>query len=268
MGLLQKSISISSAQKISFSDFVKKYNISLCAVLKKCDQNFVISNSYGFDAISIISSVSSLSFWEGTIKEKNKWYSYKNNAQMLPFYQFFSFNQKDKIDSINIYFSNNDQILLICGSSNENCINSSSLIDDFNNINYQLKENIDLSQFTKNKNESAQKYSLNFSKVLEHQINANLKKNECYSTIENALVCQIEFNLKRFFPSPNYVSYISDGIFHILYKTEKQLPLSLLSEHIKTSFKDFLDDDAKLIEVSEEGKAASYKDLLVFLQAE
>lgn len=266
MGLLQKSINITNNQKISFEQFTKKYNLSLCAVLTKQNQDFVITNSIGFDIISILSSVSSETFWEGTIKEKNKWYSFTNNAQMLPFYQFFSFNQKDKIDSININFINANNILIIC-SKNDLDFSDSNIISDFNSIDFDLKEKLDISEFSKAQNENAEKYNINFTKAVNKQLEKYLRNNNYSNLIEKSIGNQIYYSLKNYFPSPNFCAQINNSTFHILYKTGKELPLDLITEHIRKSFDLILDEESKLIEVSSEGKAASFKDLLLFLQA-
>lgn len=267
MGLLQKTINLSNTQKISFEQFTKKYNLSLCAVLTKQNQDFVVTHSNGFDSISIISSVSSMTFWEGTIKEKNKWYSYTNNAQMLPFYQFFSFNQKDRINSIHINYLNNDRILIICSKDDLN-FSDSSIINDFNSIDFNIENKVDVSEFSISHNENAEKYILDFTTAVENQIKIHLRKEEFSKIIKNAIYNEIANTLKAFFSEPNFSVKVSEGIFHVLYITDKELPLDLFTVHIKNSFKTILDDQSKLIEVTSDGKAASFKDLLFFLQVQ
>lgn len=268
MGLLQKTINLSTKQKISFSQFTKKHNVSLCAVLTKSEQEFLITASKGFDCISIVSSVSSADFWEGTIKEKNKWYSFTNNAQMLPFYQFFSFDQKDKINSIHIYFTNENKILLICDNNANSLIENQDFISDFNLIDFNIKEQINFDQFEKSKNEIANKYCIDFSKSIESIIKNNLRKTEYADILKNTIYNQFDSCLKQLFNQPNYVCNKNNGIFNILYITQNEIPINLLRAHLVNSFKSFLQDEADKIIIEEMGKAASFKELIDFLQAE
>ena len=144
MGLLSRTLSLSQEKKvsektISFIQFTKKFNISLCAVFSKIDNNYLITNSVGFDGISIISSISTNDFWDGTINNPNKWYSFTTNSEMVPFFQLFSFNQKDKIKGIYICRFE-DKVFMVCSTESISFIPNDSIIKELSFINFDNKE--------------------------------------------------------------------------------------------------------------------------------
>ena len=118
MGLLQRSLSLSNAKSLNFLDFTRKFNLKVCGIYKKEDNKYFISNSIGYDGISIISSVASADFWDGTVTEKNKLVKISERSKLFPFFQLFSFNLKDDISTL-YYYSTEDSTLIICLSDDE-----------------------------------------------------------------------------------------------------------------------------------------------------
>ena len=67
-GLLKKTLSILNKKtELDFFEFTKKYSLKFCAIFSRCENLFYISKSIGFDGKSITNSVSTQSFWSGTI---------------------------------------------------------------------------------------------------------------------------------------------------------------------------------------------------------
>ena len=91
VGLLKKSLYASENRGLDFFEFTGKYNLEMCAILKNTDGEYRIQNCVGFDGESICLSVSTVDFWEGTINQANKGFSFNtDSSDALPFFQFFS----------------------------------------------------------------------------------------------------------------------------------------------------------------------------------
>lgn len=267
MGLLSKTLSLADSNKIPFKQFTKKYNISLCAVFSKFDNDFVITDSTGFDGISIISSISSSDFWNGTIKNKNEWQHYNSNEEMLPFFQLFSFNQKDKITGISIrYFEN--KIFMACSTEKVNFTASEALTKDLLNLSFENNAQLNIEQFNRGKDVTIYKYKYDFSTALNFHIQKSLRKTEYTEIIYETIAKELLNFLEKCFPSPHIVSRTTKNSINIIYCNSSNVPFELLKAHLVKECYALLDDESKFISFTLEGTANSYKELIDFLQAE
>lgn len=267
MGLLSKTISLANSNKIDFKQFTKKYNISLCAVFSKINNDYIITDSIGFDGISIISSISTSDFWEGTIKNKIDWLFYKTNEEMLPFYQLFSFNQKDKITGI-VIKRLEDKILMVCSTNSFIFEPTPELSQDLLNISFLYNNKINIENITKQKDEEIYKFELDFSSAVNFHIQKNLRNTEYAGTVYDSISKEIVSFLEKSFPKPNIVSKISNSKIHIGNISNISIPFNLLQNHLIGELYSILDEESKLISFTNQGKSNSYKDLVDFLQAQ
>lgn len=267
MGLLAKTLSLADSNKIAFKQFTKKYGISLCAVFSKFDNDYVITDSTGFDGISIISSISSADFWNGTIKEKNDWQYYNSNEEMLPFYQLFSFTLKDKITGIAIRCFE-DKIFMACSTENYSFEPSQPLNNDLFNLSFTAKSKLSIEAFSRNKEDEINKYQFDFSTALNFHIQKSLRKTEYSDIIFESIAKELVTFLEKCFAAPGIVSRISKNTINIVYSNSSKVPFELLKTHLLKECYSILDEESKLLTFTQEGKATSYKELIDFLQAE
>lgn len=91
-----------SKQKITnYHSFSKKVSLRQSAVLVPFGKRFFMRYEHGFDADSIFKSVSSVDFWNGTIPQRQQWYTVtKENLE--PFYQLFSDDIVGKLTHLHI----------------------------------------------------------------------------------------------------------------------------------------------------------------------
>lgn len=271
MGLLSRTLSLSQEKKvsektISFIQFTKKFNISLCALFSKIDNNYLITNSVGFDGISIISSISTNDFWDGTINNPNKWYSFTTNSEMVPFFQLFSFNQKDKIKGIYICRFE-DKVFMVCSTESINFIPNDSIIKELFFINFDTKEDKKEISINLEKNENIYKFQIDVKNAIEFLVGKNLRKLEYKNIIQNSILNEIYLFLEKSFSYPNLISTNSFGIFNIAFVSESQLSEKLLQTHLIKELYSILDEESNLLILANLGKSNSYKDVMDFLQA-
>ncbi len=94
------AFSSSTTELIDFHDFAKKNDLPFCALLIPFNNHFFMRYSHGFDVDTILKSVSSVDFWDGTI-QKDKWVTYSGST-LEPFYQFFSQNFLTTLNTLHI----------------------------------------------------------------------------------------------------------------------------------------------------------------------
>lgn len=100
-----------SAERLSFFDFTVKHSLTNTGIFAKDGVFYSFNASKGFDSDTILQSLSTSDFWEGTIKE-NSWSVFSREDNNLnTMLQFFSNELKNSFDFICIY-ENGDYILL------------------------------------------------------------------------------------------------------------------------------------------------------------
>ena len=243
VGLFRKSLMASENRRLDFFEFTGKYNLKICAVLKNQDGSYRINSCIGFDGKSVCLSASSADFWDGTISQINKLYSFDAaSSDALPFFQFFSNELKEKINSIQIIKTQNNSIFFLCNNSlNED----SNLIADLEAV-----ENTPIAFGSKNaaanNSDFAQIFEINFSEALESFVLSNSKHDVQFSKV---ILNELYYNMCQNFQQPDKLDYSEDGKFILYVKNE--LPVELLYNHLKIECSFVLANHSELINVTE-----------------
>ena len=261
MGLLSKASEIDNHVSLAFSDFILKHNIKFFAIFRLRDNFYNIINSIGFDGKSIISSESSIDFWNGICENTEEIYNFTcYNKSLNPILQFFSFNMKDKINTVSLYKKENF-IYMICNKEIDNLIISDlSNIDfsktniSFEKINSSITSNTILNEIEVNLNEAVISY-INSKHINTTFDYTNVILNEMYNRFTILI-------------SPLCTKRISDSKLRILINTNHKISIQHLYSHIISIFTKVIGNSAELIDFNKLGEAESINDLNDFFQVE
>lgn len=243
----ETSLPRNSANDISFFDFITRYSLPHCAIFTKCDNNYIISKSAGFDGDSIISSLSTTDFWEGSIN-KNKWTFFsRSNNSIVTILQFFSKPLKDKIEFVGTYFEN-DRILFlaydkaILPSAEMNAISANFKLIDF------LKP----SDFLKSKpiETPIDTIAFNYENALNNFVeqNRSIASSPSIATkIKRALQTELEYKL--YLLSNTSINFIKTGEFKIVCNvyTKNNMSRTALKSFTNLNLKSILGSSVQLI---------------------
>ena len=266
MGLLEKSLRLSQQGALSFFEFSKKYNLNCSAILSKFQNNFIITNSVGIDGDSILSSVSTQDFWDGTVSQKNKLYTFDEANLMRPFLQLFSDNLVHKIKSISIYYTD-EKILIVLGEDADNKDFGDSLISDFNLLVNETSKTPAILNFTKGSDEFIRLFRLSLEKNVEAYINKKVQVNEHKAILTSAINQAIYNKLKTHFSAPDYIFKYNTCSFNLVTVSKTNIPYELMKKHLEVSLKEMLSFYAETLDLSDYGQANSYQELIEFIQA-
>jgi len=266
MGLLEKSLKLSAQGVLSFFDFTQKYSLSYSAILTKKNNSFIITDSYGFDGDTILSSVSTQDFWDGTIAQKNKFYIFDEPNILRPFMQLLSDNLINKIKLICIYYTD-DKILLIMDENSRPDFANDKLIEDFNLIVNEGSKTPAILNFTKNNDDFISLFRLSAEKSVEAYINKNLKNQEFKDVITQSINDAIYNKLRMHFSRPDYIFRYNKCSFNLVIVSKTQIPYDLIKKHLEQSLKEIISFYSESIDLSDYGHAGSYHELIEFIQA-
>ena len=235
VGLLKKSLDIASnADRLDFFNFVKKYNLSICAIFSCENGIYCIEKSAGLDGESICLSLSTQDFWNGISDE--------DTNDILPFYQFFSKKLKDSIKNLHLIKSDNGKIILFTSDSpvsDEIYGDLRILKDDF----YKT-ENTPINEASPD----TYCYMIDYSEAVESLV-LTLTKSDEKKRLMSAIFKQIYFNLLKNFPEPCNVYHIQEGTFKIAYKSEQEIPFEVISNHLRLESEFVLENHSELIAI-------------------
>lgn len=266
-GLLQKSILLSS-KKLNYQ-YISDLGIDFYAFFEKSDNHYIISNSYGLDSATIFASYSTVDFWNGSIIHKNQWnYFSEKESTISQFYQFFSFDLKDKIKAVAVYFSDDDTIIML-GSSNESF---TPLSEDF----YQQlteffsteKKTLSAKEIQKPEKINVYKMIIDIEECVDNILSENLSEKDKLSLFRNSICHEIQNRIAAMFTKPNWCTHKSPVISNIVLFSKSELNDEILLNHIIYTFSTFAQENSQLINIHLLGKALSYAEILEFLQAE
>ena len=232
VGLLKKSLNLAdSNNRLDFFEFINKYDLQLCAVFNSQNGIFCIEQSAGLDGESICLSVSTADFWSGINQNQI--------SDVLPFYQFFSSRLKDSIKNLNVYKRADGRIFLYCYGENQ----KASLQNDIENL------KMPFAAFT---SESATSLiTVDYLEAIESLVLSQTKSQEKQRLIQ-AVSNQLYFNLLKNFPLPSHVIYEKTGTFKLDFINAKELPLEVLSNHLRLESEFVLGNHSQLISVEAE----------------
>lgn len=161
MGLLSKAQNTSQENTGIESNTFSALCISnnyFHAGLFTCTENvFILTKAYGIDFKSVMLSLSTKSFWTGSIPLENKWFTFSlHNNNLNDFYQFFNKDIRQSIKAIHFYRTTNIEnksIVFFCAEYENENINP--LLDE------NIKDKLQLfERFKNNETENLKKISL------------------------------------------------------------------------------------------------------------
>lgn len=268
--LLKKYVKESSESRLDFFEFTKKYNLNICAVLEKYNDIYAVSECIGFDGLSIIQTISTPDFWNGTIPTKNQWYRFQTGDDTIsPFYQFLSFDFKEQIDNIYIYYcEENDKILMICSHNETDLSNDAELLEDFRLLVKEPETEIENEKIEISIDSQIMKYSIEVEKAVKTFLALNLKNLNYMEYFKQVLYKEIWYDLQMFFNRHYYVYHTSAAKFNFISFTKTEISDASFLEHLKKNLAYILDEEVSLINFYNFGKASSYSEITSFLKAE
>lgn len=237
--LLQRINSLISNSSMDFFDFISKYNLPLSAwaLFTLHDNYFYISNSYGFDGHSIISSLSTDSFWNGTIDKELYIYNFSiTNDSLTPFYQFLSKSLKDSCKNIYI-LKTNHQILFLCSDSDNQILFPENFIDDFKI--FIEREPSSLNVFEKS-------FTVSFSEAINKYILSQNILSYNFEVFKTSISKSIGNYLKTFFGTKNVIR--NTDMCYV--NSTSTLPEDLLLNHIKLNLKEVIGEYTQFISIN------------------
>lgn len=267
MGLLSIASHLDDKPKqgLAFSDFILKYNLKTCAVLEKSDNDYIVSNSIGFDGDSILASISSFDFWQGICPDKDKIYSFsfKENS-LTPLLQLFSLKMKEQLSEIFIIKNSESRILLVCNTALSEILNDFPSSDSIKHkcstdvLNKFVKEASVLLKFQINLNEAVESFVLSHFKgnsSIREKLESSL-----YNEFYNRFICILNQKDASYYPE--------NGIINTVFITDKTYSTELIINHLIVNFREIIGECAELSEINFIGKAEAYRDIADFLQAD
>lgn len=265
MGLLQKSLMLSEKKALTFLEFINKYKIQKCLLLKKHNNDFLVSNCIGLDLDTIFSSISTNDFWLGSIKENNKLYFFDEENLLRPFLQLFSANDKEQIKLLYIY-KTEDTILLICEQSNSNI----DLLNELNNEVIKIKEDTDFDEvphFDKENKEFIQLFKLTFDNKINSYIQEKLINKDYLDLLQKAVENRIINQLKQNLNSKDFIVNCNNFVFKFTMTTITKIPQVLLKQHLQSTLNKVLTETSYNFVLEDCGIADNYEELSNFLKA-
>ena len=265
MGLLSRANTLDELKSnpgLAFSDFINKHSLKTCALLEQKASNYVVTNSIGLDAESIITATSTPDFWNGICKDSGQIYNFKD-SEKTKLLQLFSFNLKDNFQELSVYKNKASKILISSGSLSEaaakdfEIIGSSQHENNYLNLNPLIKDNtvvlllkIDFSEAIKGYYLSAKDKISDLDSFNKSLMNELYNRFSCRYNISDTTIQTNQFTLKT------------------VIITNKEYSVELITHHIILNLKEVLNDNADYTQICFSGTADSCEKIQSFLQAE
>ena len=265
MGLLSRANTLDELKNnpgLAFSDFINKHSLKICALLEKKVNNYIVTNSIGFDAESIISATSTVDFWDGICKEAGKVYYFKDTdkTQLL---QLFSFNQKDNFTELSVYKNTSSQILIYAG------LISDKAAKDFDNIsNNEHKNDIQKLNPLIKKSSVVLLFKINFSEAIKGFYTAHKETITDFDFFQKTLMHELYNRFTCKYNIPDTSLLLAPDTIKTIFVTGKEYSVELITHHIILNLKEVFNDSADYIQVCFAGTANSCDKVQSFLQAE
>ncbi|MBC6713713.1 hypothetical protein [Treponema sp. Marseille-Q3903] len=264
MGLLTKASLLELEDGLSFFELISKHSLKICAVFDKVCDKYFISDSIGFDFDSIISSFSTVDFWNGICPKTEMIYSFSADENSIsPFLQFFSFEIKDDITSVSVYKNKCDDKIIVCCNKKLD----DKIISDFQQTLKNSSKNILLPQ--KNQpNHSFFMFKIHLSEAVNNFINQKFSSHDDIKTLaKKALENEIKNRLSCFFEKPG-ISVENNKNILAVFSLQSDFPSTLLISHIVENYKDVSATLAKSLKIDFIGKTDSFDEVSAFLKVE
>ena len=259
VGLLRKIILMDEKNRLDFFDYVNKYKLSQCAILKLKNGFFQICSCFGFDSQSILKSISTEDFWKGLIPKNNTPYLFsRSNNTIQPLYQFFTDSIIDSISSIILYKTDSNVILLASSDSIENLMKDKAFFKNFNQLDtYDVKY-----AFSSNPADLFGKNAKNKSSIfifeLEASINDFMLINKQNLTdaqeahFRRVIFYNVYYTLKKCFPEQR-LEEVGTTI-KLFIPSEYNVPEQMLTKHLHLLLKEILGESSFQIKITQADK--------------
>ena len=266
MGLLSRANTLDKTEKnpgLAFYDFIKKHSIKKCALLEKNASNYIVKNSIGFDAQTILTATSTVDFWNGICKDSGKVYTYTNESKG-PLLQLFSFNVKDYIQEVYVYKNSSLQIFISLEKLSDAAVKELEGINNdehkinVQNLNPLLKEGSVVLLF-----------NIDISKASESFYAAKSQSSNLdYALFSKALINEINNRFISYYNNSDSSIIVNDFCLKTVFITEKTYSTDLIINHIKLNLKEVLENYSDSLQITFAGKANSCEEIQSFFQAE
>lgn len=250
-GLLAKAIQANNKSFFSFQEWCEDNNLHHAGIFCPVHGMMLLTHAYGIDSQTIEKSVSSKDFWNGTLKDNEVHSFTKNDNNFYDFLQFFSFDLRSKVSTINLlkfdednstgYFSVLINFTITEETPiaiNKNILSKIKLVNKYESFDFtKEKETID-----SNINENNYTlYTMNLKSSVATSINSkNLPEENIKKAVFYCIYEQIFFLIKKAFPSPSLVSFKEISNLKIAYCNISNIDLALLQNHINLLLNDLL----------------------------
>ena len=234
-GLLVKAIQANNKSFFSFQEWCEDNNLHHAGIFCPVHGMMLLTHAYGIDSQTIEKSVSSKDFWNGTLKDNEVHSFTKNDNNFYDFLQFFSFDLRSKVSTINLLKFDED--------------NSTGYFSVLINFTITEETPIAINKNILSKIKLVNKYeSFDFTKEKE-TIDSNIIENNytLYTmNLKSSVATSInsenlpEENIKKAFPSPSLVSFKEISNLKIAYCNISNIDLALLQNHINLLLNDLL----------------------------
>lgn len=265
MGLLSRASTLDETEKLpelAFSDFIIKHSLKICALLDQNASNYVVINSVGFDARSIMSATSTIDFWNGICKEAGKCY-YFEGTDKSPFFQLFSLNLKDCIRTVSVYQNSRSQILICEGKLTD------AAAKDFEYVNCEPHSNkIPALNPLIKKNTVVLLLKFDFSEAVQNFLSAENQRLELTEVFSNALMSEVYNRFTCVYNLPDATVKAGTTGIKTIFVSGKAYSIELIKNHIILNLKEVFEDSAEFIKIDFFGTADSCEKVNSFLQAE
>lgn len=267
MGLLSIASHLDENPKpgLAFSDFIIKYNFKCCALLEKKSNDFLVTNSIGFDGQSIAAASSTADFWDGICSQPDTIINLsQSDNSHAPLLQLFSLNMKEAVKDFSLCKSSKDKILLVCNDKI-----SEEAKSDFVNIGTE-KHKCSTDAINKLFTESSVllKFQINLSEAVESFILAEKIKDTIKQTIEASLYNELYNRFICIYNNKDASLYEKKSVINTVFILDKTYSTELILNHLIINFRDILGSYADLARISNLGKAQTYREIADFLQAD
>jgi len=224
-GLLRKA-NLLQSEGLAFFDFIAKHKIQYCAFFKPHNQEYLAYRTFGLDAESILMSVSSLDFWNGTIPNAKTVYCFNRTENTInSILQFFSAPLKDKLEKISVYRTS-DNTLFILGNAEL----SKDIINDLNIIKF-----VDTDIKTKAKlfalSTAVKSYKITFSDFINNFLQLKNKRTDLTLQFYDTITTEIENQLLRSFCDYSSIKKVSDTEYLLKLQEKHSIPDNLIKTH-------------------------------------
>lgn len=252
MGLLSKASNIDLDTRLAFIQFIKNNNIKTCAILEKENGIFFIKNSIGFDKDSILASKSTEDFWNGICSNRNLIYNFsKSDNSINCMLQFFSYLMNESLESVSVYRTSDDKILLLINSQ----INQ-SIIKDFFKVDNSIIEYS--SNLVFNNSNTFHKFEISLDNAFDNYDSISILP------IKNEISNQIILN----YCNDNLVVRLSTNKIKLCFISNENFNGNIIIQHMKLMLTQIVENEVNKINISYLGLSSNQQEIELFLKVE